>query len=81
MEKALSIRAVLLDMDGLMLDSEPVYRRAWQSAAAGLGYELSDEFYLALSGYCCSRRCRFHRGFRLTRDRIAIFSVPFAPPK
>ena len=38
-EKALSIRAVLLDMDGLMLDSEPVYRRAWQSAAAGLGYE------------------------------------------
>ena len=39
MEKALSIRAVLLDMDGLMLDSEPVYRRAWQSAAAGLGYE------------------------------------------
>jgi beta-phosphoglucomutase-like phosphatase (HAD superfamily) len=28
--------AVLLDMDGLMLDSEPVYRRAWQSAAAAL---------------------------------------------
>ena len=50
MGNGLSIRAVLLDMDGLMLDSEPVYRRAWQSAAAGLGYDLSDEFYLALIG-------------------------------
>jgi beta-phosphoglucomutase-like phosphatase (HAD superfamily) len=35
LEKALNIRAVLLDIDGLMLDPEPVYRRAWQSAAAG----------------------------------------------
>jgi len=46
----LKIRAVLLDLDGLMIDSEPIYRLAWQSAAADLGYDLSDGFYLTLVG-------------------------------
>jgi beta-phosphoglucomutase len=46
----LKIRAVLLDLDGLMIDSEPVYRLAWQSVAADLGYEFSDQLYLTLIG-------------------------------
>jgi HAD superfamily hydrolase (TIGR01509 family) len=44
------IWAVLFDLDGLMLDSEPVYRAAWQEAARDLGYGISDELYLGLLG-------------------------------
>ncbi len=46
----LELDAVILDLDGLMIDSEPIYRSAWQSAAADLGYELTDNFYLTLIG-------------------------------
>ncbi len=42
------IAAVICDMDGLLVDSEPLYQRAWQTAARLLGFELSDEFYLAM---------------------------------
>ena len=44
------IAGVVLDMDGLMLDTESIYKRAWQNAAAECGYPLDDEFYLTLVG-------------------------------
>ncbi len=44
------IRAVIFDMDGLMLDTEPLYRGAWKQACAECGYELSDEIYKRLVG-------------------------------
>ena len=34
----LNPRAVIFDMDGLLLDSEPLYRVTWQTAAADLGF-------------------------------------------
>ncbi len=46
----ISVAAVVLDMDGLMLDTEPIYKRAWQSAAAEFGYEISDGYYHSLIG-------------------------------
>ena len=45
------IEAVIFDMDGLMLDTEPVYRTAWQQASAECGYVLSDILYLRLIGH------------------------------
>ena len=42
--------AVVFDMDGLMLDTEPLYKLAWQSACAGLGYHLSDALYVGFVG-------------------------------
>lgn len=44
------IAAVILDMDGLMLDTESIYKQAWQSAATECGYSLDDDFYLTLVG-------------------------------
>jgi HAD superfamily hydrolase (TIGR01509 family) len=41
----MQIHAVIFDMDGLMLDSEPLYRAAWQKAAADCGFALSDAQY------------------------------------
>lgn len=44
------IRAVILDMDGLMLDTEGMSRIAWQRTLAEWGFVLSDQQYLDLLG-------------------------------
>lgn len=46
----MSIRAVIFDMDGLMLDTEPLYKVAWQRAAVECGYPISEELYFDLIG-------------------------------
>ena len=46
----MAITALVFDMDGLMLDTEPIYRHAWQCAGGELGYTLDDEFYETLVG-------------------------------
>lgn len=43
-------RAVLFDMDGLMLDTERLAREAWLATMRLWGYELSDEVYLQVLG-------------------------------
>ena len=43
-------RAVVFDMDGLMLDTEPVYKVAWQRAARDCGREIDDSLYFELIG-------------------------------
>ena len=50
MTDALTPRAVIFDMDGLLLDSEPLYRVTWQTAAAELGCPIDDDFYTRFVG-------------------------------
>jgi HAD superfamily hydrolase (TIGR01509 family) len=45
-----AIEAVVFDMDGLMLDTEPIYKVAWQAGCRELGYELTDATYSTLVG-------------------------------
>ena len=42
--------AVIFDMDGLLVESEPLYMRAWQQAASELGFRLTPAFYQGLIG-------------------------------
>jgi HAD superfamily hydrolase (TIGR01509 family) len=42
--------AVVFDMDGILINSEPLFRRAAQQAARDLGYHLSDETYAMWMG-------------------------------
>jgi HAD superfamily hydrolase (TIGR01509 family) len=46
----MTIGAVIFDMDGLMLDTEPIYKMAWQRAAAECGHPISEELYAELIG-------------------------------
>lgn len=41
---------VIFDMDGLILDSERLYRDVWQTAAREMGYTLSDEQFIRFIG-------------------------------
>lgn len=43
-------KAVIFDMDGVVLDSEPSYVFAWRQAAAEFGVALEDEFARGLFG-------------------------------
>lgn len=44
------IDAVLFDMDGLMLDTEPISRAAWQRAFAEMGFTLDEATFLSVVG-------------------------------
>ena len=88
------IAAVILDMDGLMLDTESIYKLAWQNAAAECGYNLDDDFYLTLIGQpnpACEVAMlnRFGDDFpiadfrarwsRLWREHVEISGIPTKP--
>lgn len=43
-------RAVIFDMDGLMLDTESIYKAAWQTAARECGFSIPDALYDRFTG-------------------------------
>jgi HAD superfamily hydrolase (TIGR01509 family) len=47
-------KAIIFDMDGLVLDTEASYFIAWQQAADKMGFSLSNEFCRHLSGLAFS---------------------------
>ncbi len=46
----MSISAVILDLDGVLIDTESVARRAWFQAAVECGFQFSDELYAKVVG-------------------------------
>ncbi len=70
-----SIRAVLFDFDGTLVDSEYLHHEAWLEAVAPWGVTLSWEDYESqLVGISDRRACEFFlqlAGMDLTPDRIA----------
>jgi len=71
----MTIRAVVLDMDGLMLDTEPIYKASWQQACAELGFDLDDAAHASMLGRPnadCERELvrLFGPGFPLERFQV-----------
>src|SRR5262249_33681032 len=44
------VEAVIFDMDGLLLDSERLYRKAVVECTAHMGFEFREEFYAGMVG-------------------------------
>jgi HAD superfamily hydrolase (TIGR01509 family) len=58
------VKAVVFDMDGLLFDTEAVFRMAMVQAGAEYGASISDAFYASLIGFTPER------GFVLMRARF-----------
>lgn len=46
----MSLKAVLFDMDGVIVDSEPIHRKAFYKTFEDLGIEVSNEVYTSFAG-------------------------------
>jgi beta-phosphoglucomutase len=84
-------RAILLDMDGVVLDSPPMHVRSWQQTLAPLGIELSADDLLPLEGMATEqtarwlterllgRACSEQEAARLAATKRALFRDQFKP--
>jgi HAD superfamily hydrolase (TIGR01509 family) len=57
------IRAVVLDMDGLMLDTEGMSRTAWRRTLAEWGFSITEQQYLQLIGLTVADVGKIMRGW------------------
>lgn len=57
------IAAVLFDMDGVLIDTEPLYMKAMQAAARELGYHMTDAQFTVQIGAPADEGDRLMRGF------------------
>jgi HAD superfamily hydrolase (TIGR01509 family) len=77
------VRAIVFDLDGLMVDSEPLARRAWETVLAPLGILLDDDLYGRMIGLRVDESSRLlceHYGLpalpdEVTRRRRAEFDA------
>ena len=53
----MSLKAVLFDMDGVIVDTEPLHRKAYFKTFNQLGIEVSEELYTSFTGASTKRVC------------------------
>jgi beta-phosphoglucomutase-like phosphatase (HAD superfamily) len=68
----MKIAAIVFDMDGLMLDTEPLYKAAWQQAAR-------ERVYMAMRSLACSDVSNASSATAFSRARDWTSSSSFLP--
>ncbi|AYM99924.1 HAD family hydrolase [Chryseobacterium sp. 3008163] len=53
----MSLKAVLFDMDGVIVDTEPLHRKAYFKTFNQLGIEVSEELYTSFTGASTKKVC------------------------
>jgi HAD superfamily hydrolase (TIGR01509 family) len=72
METLMPVQAVILDLDGLMVDSEPLAKQAWRTLLARYGHTLDQEIIIAMLGL------RLADSSLLVKER---FGLPLSAPQ
>jgi len=57
-DSGFQLKAVLFDMDGVIIDSEPLHKRSYTEMFNELGIEVSDELYTKFTGRATLDICR-----------------------
>jgi HAD superfamily hydrolase (TIGR01509 family) len=55
--KNMSLKAVLFDMDGVIVDTEPLHRKAYFKTFNQLGIDVSEDLYTSFTGASTQRVC------------------------
>src|SRR4030042_1188682 len=67
------IRAVLFDMDGLIIDSEPLAKKAWQQTVAPFGLTIDEAMFGKMLGLrqteCSPMVCKW-LGLKITPEEL-----------
>ena len=50
MQSISECKAIIFDMDGLLIDTERLALKAWQLAGADFGFPISDEIFISMVG-------------------------------
>ena len=69
-------RAIIFDCDGTLIDSAPIYARAWAAGFAASGIEMAPDWYLqrnGLSEHVLMKQ--FEEAFGVTLDRAATVAT------
>jgi len=52
------LRAVLFDMDGVIIDSEPLHHKAYYGMFKAVGISVSDQLYESFTGQATLHICK-----------------------
>ncbi|MDF2155738.1 HAD family phosphatase [Vibrio sp. CAU 1672] len=69
----MNIKAVLFDMDGLIFDTEGLYKKSWQRAVSEQGLALTDEYYqnfIGVQDANCERLLELEFGDQLNMEQF-----------
>ncbi|ALS99974.1 hypothetical protein AT746_18005 [Lacimicrobium alkaliphilum] len=69
------IEAVIFDMDGLLIDSEPLWRMAEQQVFASVDIQLNEQMCLQTTGLSTEEVVRYwYQAFDITRDDVGVIA-------
>ena len=69
------LKAFIFDVDGTLLDTERIYMRAWQDAAAELGYVMSMELLAFLQKKGIRLAVASSTNTKTTKEHLAINGI------
>lgn len=70
------LKAVLFDMDGVIVDTEPLHRKAYEKTFQDLNIKVSDEFYATFTGNSTKTVCeKLIEKFNLTQTHEEIAQI------